>query len=715
MILPPRLLAGVLVLGAAVTLYGQQDSPNGGAAGTVSTIRLSATAHPPVPTELAAMWYAPARGTAPLSPVLADFVRGVRLLEEENNAAAALPLVSAKALASTPLAVYARYYTGLALLKLARYDAADTVFTELASSEIEGHLPEDSAFRQAEIREARRDYAAAAVIYESLVGHKLAQPHLAWFKLAAAAEASGNLDRAIEAYRRVYFDYPLSSEADQAAAALTRLAVMSDASLAPREFARAEALFKAKRWASARASYDRARDFLSSPDKDRLAVHRAACDISMGRHQDGREALRPLLTGPDADEAYYYLITATRGLREKDEHVRMARAFVDAHPTSPWAEDVLNGLASAFIIDDEDDLADAAFREMLDKFPAGRFAERAAWKAGWWAYRKGRFDEAARFFDRGAATFPRSDFRPSWLYWSGRAAEQLGDAATATARFTLAVTDYHNWYYGRLAVKRLGKEPGGLVLASVTRDPLAAAQPAIPTARRVELLMATGLNREALGELQYAQRMWGDSPRLQATIALAQRRLGNVRAGINAMKRAYPQYLAAGGEALPTEILQVIFPVDYWPLLQKYATERGLDPYLVAALVAQESNFDPVVRSSANAVGLMQVMPSTGKSYARRLGIKPFAANRLTNVEVNVRIGTNIFYDTIKKFGGVHFALAAYNAGDSRVAAWQRERPGLPQDEFIDDIPFPETQNYVKRILGTAEDYRRLYGPKGSN
>jgi hypothetical protein len=58
----------------------------------------------------------------------------------------------------------------------------------------------------------------------------------------------------------------------------------------------------------------------------------------------------------------------------------------------------------------------------------------------------------------------------------------------------------------------------------------------------------------------------------------------------------------------------------------------------------------------------------------------------------------------------VHFALAAYNAGDSRVVAWQREKPGLPQDEFIDDIPFPETQNYVKRILGTAEDYRRLYG-----
>ena len=65
--------------------------------------------------------------------------------------------------------------------------------------------------------------------------------------------------------------------------------------------------------------------------------------------------------------------------------------------------------------------------------------------------------------------------------------------------------------------------------------------------------------------------------------------------------------------------------------------------------------------------------------------------------------------------GGAHFALASYNAGESRVVRWRSERPGLDQDEFIDDIPFPETQGYVKKILGTAEDYRHLYGPGASS
>ena len=81
--------------------------------------------------------------------------------------------------------------------------------------------------------------------------------------------------------------------------------------------------------------------------------------------------------------------------------------------------------------------------------------------------------------------------------------------------------------------------------------------------------------------------------------------------------------------------------------------------------------------------------------------------------ETNIRMGTLYFSRLVEQFGGTYYALASYNAGESRVVRWKAERPGLDQDEFIDDIPFPETQNYVKRILGTAEDYRLLYGKGG--
>jgi soluble lytic murein transglycosylase len=107
----------------------------------------------------------------------------------------------------------------------------------------------------------------------------------------------------------------------------------------------------------------------------------------------------------------------------------------------------------------------------------------------------------------------------------------------------------------------------------------------------------------------------------------------------------------------------------------------------------------------------MQLIPATGRRYARKLGIRNFTTNSLKNPETNVRLGTEYFKDLLTQFGGAHYALAGYNAGENRVEAWIEERGPLPADEFVDDIPFPETQNYVKRILGTADDYRRLYGP----
>jgi soluble lytic murein transglycosylase len=132
----------------------------------------------------------------------------------------------------------------------------------------------------------------------------------------------------------------------------------------------------------------------------------------------------------------------------------------------------------------------------------------------------------------------------------------------------------------------------------------------------------------------------GTSPVLDATLAWLMQAQGDYRAGINAMKRAYPQYLSEDGDQMPAEALRVIFPLEYWELIRKHATARGLDPYLVAALVAQESSFDPDVRSAANAYGLMQIVPSTGKKLARSLGIRRFSTRSLTNPETNVRLGT---------------------------------------------------------------------------
>lgn len=706
---PPALAAAAVVaaaLAGGVPLPAQQKAAQAGL--DDASPRLTPTAHPAVPANLDGFWYAPT-APAPATSPAADLVKGVRLLEEEKNPNAALPLLTQAARSSGALGDYARYYAARAWLALDRPAEAEAAFSALAVRGIEGHLPEDAALGQAEARERAGDVAGAISVYTALLQRKLAAPHVALARLGAAAERAGDLEQAISAYRRAYYEFPLSTESAEAETALTRLNAWSEDDLdVPLELARADALFKARRWSAARSSYERARDSGSGADRERASLRVAACDVHLGRYRQARDPLKGHLAGAYADEASFFYLTALRGLGDHDEYVRQARIFADSRPSSPYAEEALNNLASHFIIDDQDARADDVFRVMIERYPAGRLAERAYWRSGWWAYRDGRYAEAAALFDQGAARFPRSDYRPSWLYWSGRAWQQAGKAAMADGRLTLVATDYFNSYYGRLARTHLGSPRAAKVSAQFAR---AAGPPApFPTAGRVAELIAAGLYREALNELHYAQRMWGDTPPLTATMALVHNRLGNLRPGINAMKRAYPQWMAAGGEHLPVEIQKIVFPLEYWPLLQKHAAARGLDPYLVAALVAQESTFDPAIRSSANAVGLMQVLPSTGRQFARRLKIPRYTSARLTDPETNVRLGTTIFAESLRRFGGVHYALAAYNAGEHRVAAWRRERGDLPQDVFIDDIPFPETQNYVKRILGTAEDYRRLYG-----
>jgi soluble lytic murein transglycosylase len=488
----------------------------------------------------------------------------------------------------------------------------------------------------------------------------------------------------------------------------------------PIDLARADVLFASRQYADARSAYDR---LAGQPGVDRtfIALRRALCDFHLRRYEAARAELASLREraerhGPTVE---YYHLSAVRALRREAEYLSLVRTFVTRYPGDPLVETALNDLATHHILANDDERAIAVFEEILERFPAGAFADRAAWRAGWWAYRKGRYEKAIRIFEPAAVTFPRADYRPAWLYWTARAYEELGQAGPALAAYHRTVVFYRNLYYGREAMRRadaIRARVGGAAgppPAAHTFPPVTIAnEHRLPAhvALVVQDLLAAGLYDDAISELRFAGEGEGPSPFIEATIAYALNRKGELRPAITTMRRAYPQFMAAGGEALPVSILKVIFPLAYWDLIRQEAARHRLDPYLVAALVAQESTFQADVRSPANAWGLMQIVPGTGRRYAARLAIPRFSTARLTDPTVNVRIGTTYLADLMKRFGDVAHALAAYNAGENRVVRWRAERPGLDRDEFIDDIPFPETQNYVKRILGTTEDYRLLYG-----
>jgi soluble lytic murein transglycosylase len=700
---------------------GQDAAPQADSAAA----RLAPTAHPALPDSLSQYWLVPDRArpnarTKAEQTALDRLARGVKLVSD-GDFAAGLPLVNGAAVTDTVLAGYAQYYAAVALIGLSRFTEADETLAALAKRDPDGYLQEAIPQRIADAALGRNDADRAVDVLDDLSDEVLTAKEAVLLQLARAAERDRDIERALEVYRQIYYELPTAPEAADADEALRRLETVDR--IPPdrfkRDLQRAEKLFDARRWAQARAAFEPLLKVARDDDAERVQLRMAEADYYLDRFRAARDRLVPLLDdSPDEAEVRFFHLSATRGLGDHATYVRLATRLVEDHANSRWAEETLNNLASHYIIVDDDAEADRVFRQLVRSFPKSRYGDRAAWRIGWRAYRAGNFREAAETFEQAAAAFPRADYRPAWLYWSGRAHAHLNEPEIAASRYVIAIADYENSYYGRLAKTAMAGKKDVQRAGVAVRQP--AAEKTIPTDPLIRELIALQLYDDALREVQYAQRKWGDSAQLQATAAFvrysqgaglkAEERFTAIRGAITTMRRAYPQFMAAGGGELPPDVLRIIFPLDYWPLITKYSKQHGLDPYLIAALMAQESTFTAEIRSSANAIGLMQLIPSTGRRYARKLNLRNFSTRLLTNPETNVRLGTFYFKDLMDRFGGAHYALAGYNAGEQRVDRWIAERPPLPADEFVEEIPFSETQNYVKRILGTAEDYRHLYG-----
>jgi len=655
------LSALVMVMSAAPAPRAQQ----GAAAGDVV---LKPTNHPRLPADLSLLWFAPstgARRTAADTPTAAmnQLATAVKY-EIDGDFAKALPIVSQSSLKQGMLGTYAMYYQGFAELRLGRAADARRTLQALRSQEPVGYVAEAAALREAESDEALGDNQAAVDLYERLSKIKTVTPDDVLIRLGRAARAAGSTDKAIDAFARVIYEFPFSDLAAQASAELDSLPYGPPVAGSVRyklELGRAERLFGAKRYAQAKQGFEAIRPAAQGDERELVDLRIAESDYYLKRARPARDALKPFIEKASRQgEALYFYAIAQRELGDLDDYKRIVKRLVDDFGDQTWAEEGLNNLATYYIVQNDDAQADATFRQMYDKYPTGHYAERAAWKIGWWAYKSGKYADTIRAFESGAANFPRSDYRPSWLYWSARSYEALGNMPAADDRLSLVATDYLNSYYGRLAVKRLESRGATRVRVAASTDAEAPAfAPPPPNAPIVRALLSLELYDQALDELRYAQRTWGDSPAIQATLGWIYNQRGDLRAGINAIKRAYPQYLAADGERIPAPILKVLFPVSYWALIRQYSTANNLDPYMIAALIAQESTFTADVRSSANAYGLMQIVPATGRQYARSLRLpKRFSIGMLTTAETNIKMGTAYFADLVRQFGGVHYALA---------------------------------------------------------
>jgi soluble lytic murein transglycosylase len=643
---------------------------------------------------------------------LAQLAAGLALLEADRDAEA-IPFLLHPDVQRTALVDRAVFGLARAYETDKKDAAAGQTFLRVADMDAQGPLFCAALVRGADaLSRAGQAAPALAALNRALTGCPGQQPYTL-LRLGQIQE-TGDKRAAAQAFDRLEREYPASEEADEAVKRLRALSAfrppITAQELAARSLRRAVAVAEAGRHADA-IPLLRALPVKTMPaaDADLVRVRLGTALLARGKTKDAQAQLSAVsMSSPSAAEAAYHLAKAQpAGKRRNDAFEAVVRRF----PATPWAEEALATLALYHQREGREDPALPYYRRLLQDHADGRYVERSIWWVSWGDYRRGRYEQAAGRLEQGARQRPLTGFTPGYLYWAGKARLKLGQTARGVALLEETVQRFKNHYHGLRAHEALAALPGAAaaappaVMIAVPGDP----RKEIPEKQltRIRQLLLIDAFDEALTELQ----MLSPSPLVQGTIAWVEWRRGRLRPAITAMKRAYPYYAGAAGDRLPEPVWRILYPLDFEEILEEQAQERSLDPALVASVVLQESTFDAAAVSSAGARGLMQVMHRTGRAVSRSLGQKKkLQQSALHDAETSLKLGTTYLRQLLNRFGGrVERALAAYNAGPSRVAAWTRANPDMPAEEFVDSIPFVETRGYVMTILAGREHYRRLY------
>jgi len=539
------------------------------------------------------------------------------------------------------------------------------------------------------------------------------------FELAQAQVAftQGQTQEALRLYRHLLLSHPLSPDAEVARTKL--IAMGAESSLTTAELrSLGDAYWNGGHYADASEQYRAlARQSSLDPDsRNGFAVAALACDLKLKRLTTTQVEAVPDTHDENGARRLYLLMELARNRNDLDEQQSIVTRMESSFPQSIWLAEALYSSGNMYLLRHEYAAAASYYSYLATHFPTHKYAATAHWRAGWLSYRQGQYTDAARLFEEQISLYPTAPETSAALYWRGRLNEtEEHRPAEAAANYRALIRAYQHYFYAELARQRLAALGDAQPIEAPQLErfqpqPVPVLQEDFPTdsphLAKARLLANAGLN-------DYIAQEIAADPDSSSWSALAEAQIyasygENFRA-LRALKRALPFASSAPIQSIPLAYWRILFPEPYWSTIQAESAKNNLDPYLVASLIRQESEFNPGALSGKNACGLMQLLPSVGRSMAREEGISHFDTFQLFDPITNIRLGTRYLRQTLDKFGGVpEYALAAYDAGDDRVVDWKAAGPYQGIDEFVESIPFTETREYVEAILRNRETYKAI-------
>jgi soluble lytic murein transglycosylase-like protein len=396
---------------------------------------------------------------------------------------------------------------------------------------------------------------------------------------------------------------------------------------------------------------------------------------------------------------------------KKDAYERLAVERLKDLLPLPLANEVRIEVLTTLVGIAEAKGQDAFQRELVTKLavldPASEPWLQRFWDKGWAAYVRGDLQGARSYFKFISDTYRNPNVKRQSQYWFARSGERLGNKEEAAAIYKQLASAPYDDVYAIYSEQRGAPRPPRNTnpLKEQRRDWGEFAEQSMPAELRLAYeLTALSDARDAEIEIRKnANRT--NQPFADALLAELYSSANNLQMMYTSLRRAWPTLATVEQDSVPPHFLKLYYPMKYEDAIRENAQKNGVDPYLIMALILQESYFNPNAKSVVGATGLMQLMPATGKELAQKL----HTSARLENPETNVKLGTYHFRHLVDLFDGhTQLAVASYNAGQGNVLKWRRAAPSKPMDEFLEAIPFPETRNYVKRVTLISSAYRRF-------
>jgi len=671
----------------------------------------------------------PVRAVGPAVPRLSPEARerfaaalGAYRAQDWAQAARELGEVSRTA---SPIAEYALLHQAESLARLGDAFAARAAAQQAADAAPDSRAAPPALLLAAEQASRVGDDAGAAGLWRRFLDRfpDHAQAPRARLRMGQSLAAAGRAGEAAVAFRGLWLSIPATPQADAAARELRALEArgLPVAPLTPvQRVERAERLAAAGVGDQARTEAEGV--LAGAPLVDlQLRALRVVVD---GARRSGRDdvALTAVNRGlglSPADKRAPWLLESAKIQQRKNRDGAIAavdRLAADS-PKAPEVPEAL--LLKARLLESGPDpkSAEPVYLRLAHGYPESEEGLRAAWRLGWLSWLRAEYAEAAERWGRipGVRTASQG-YRDASMYWIGRTHEQRGDAEGAARQFASVVAEAPRSYYGVLAARRApraqpnqGRNPASAQLAaSLPVDPRETLQADGPYAR-VEALRAVGLGDFADEEMDEAvRRSTGDLRRLYALSAAYAQEARHFQS-LRILRRHFIGLARSAPPSLPRAFWDFFYPLGWRTELNDAATRAALDPYFVAAVVREESSFDPQARSRVGARGLMQLMPDTARQLAKGRGL-PAGDDMLADPGANLALGSAYLAGLMKEFGEPRLAVAAYNAGPARVREWWKARATDDVEVWVELIPFDETRFFVRRVMLSWEEYRRLYG-----